>query len=231
MTELTTQPSAAIRALSVATDYGLDLNELPPESQPNTVEQVSDLLGLLTATHRNLPWYIGDVCLWAEEHVGQDWSQSLAVLYDYQLETVKDFMRVCRAWPQGEGRMATTDLSYNHHRELCSTIYGPPTLVDRIQWQQRAFTEPWKIVELRRRLKERFMEITPPDENAPGAENEAGSGDEGTDTEDPFVIVRALITPESDITYFGNVEFDAREIVVEPGATLTIEGPARIRTQ
>ncbi len=63
---------------------------------------------------KSLLWWIGDWALFGERAYGQDVYQAFADC-GYEDDTIRDGMRVCRAWPLED---RCPDLSYGHHRLL-----------------------------------------------------------------------------------------------------------------
>ena len=93
---------------------------------------------------RSLLWWIGDWALYGEEVFGETVYQAYESC-GYEPETIRDAIRVCRAWPR-EARC--DDLSYNHHRLLVSV---PEDLRDR--WVDDALAFGWSCKDLRLELQ------------------------------------------------------------------------------
>ena len=91
----------------------------------------------------SLLWWIGDWALFGEQAYGQDVYQAFADC-GYEDDTIRDAMRVCRAWPQKD---RCPDLSYGHHR-LLVTIPEER----RAGWVDDAMAFGWSVRDLRTEL-------------------------------------------------------------------------------
>lgn len=119
---------------------------VPPEPPP--IGQAGELGDFLENHERSLPWQRGDWAEWIINAYGEDHAQLLSDMPG-QEETLKDYGRVCRAFPPGPAReYAVLGVPFTHHR---SVINLPMRKARHLL--KKAYEMNWTVAEIRQAVR------------------------------------------------------------------------------
>ena len=123
-----------------------------------TWEQTESLAQMLQGeyvfSHRQLPWYVGDMLNWAESAFGEAYPQLiLDALSDYEKNTLRNYKFVTAAI---EPSIRRDDLFFSHHAEVASLA----TSDEKRFWLAQAVENGWTRDELRKAIRDSRL-VTP----------------------------------------------------------------------